>query len=104
MVARAPWHHKSLFSPLSVDWFASFAQGPAGKSAEKAPGSTGGLSGRKGDVFEGGIRVPGIMVWPSHISPGLSTDFPASTADYLPTLTALLGMDGPNVAMDGVNL
>ncbi|MCL6451531.1 MAG: sulfatase-like hydrolase/transferase [Acetobacteraceae bacterium] len=31
------------------------------------PGSTGGLRGRKGSVWEGGLRVPGIIEWPARI-------------------------------------
>jgi len=77
-------------------------QGPEGNN--KAPGSTGGLSGRKGDVTEGGIRVPGLMVWPGNIAAGRFTDYPASSTDYLPTLLALAGVDLPAVDLDGVNL
>ncbi len=56
--------------------------GPEGD--ERAPGSTGGLRGRKRSLFEGGIRVPGLVAWPGRIAPG-RTGFPASTSDYLPT-------------------
>ena len=49
-------------------------------------GSAGGLRGFKQDLFEGGIRVPGIMVWPGTIPAGKTTDTPVITHDYLPTL------------------
>jgi arylsulfatase A-like enzyme len=55
------------------------------------PDSTGHLQGFKGSLFEGGIRVPGIIEWPGKIKPAV-TDFPASTMDIMPTLVDLLGL------------
>jgi len=55
------------------------------------PHSVGGLQGHKGSLYEGGIRVPGIIEWPGHIKP-MVTDFPASTMDIMPTLVDLLGL------------
>lgn len=49
-------------------------------------GSAGGLRGFKQDLYEGGIRVPGFIVWPGTISAGKTTDVPVITHDYLPTL------------------
>ena len=49
-------------------------------------GSAGGLRGFKQDLYEGGIRVPGIIVWPGTIAAGKVTDVPVITHDYLPTL------------------
>lgn len=53
------------------------------------PDACGHLRGNKGQVFEGGIRVPGIVEWPGTIEPGV-TDFPASTMDIMPTIIDLL--------------
>lgn len=53
------------------------------------PDSCGNLRANKGSVFEGGIRVPGIVEWPGHIEPAV-TDNPASTMDIMPTLVELL--------------
>ena len=55
------------------------------------PATTGGLRGFKGSVYEGGLRVPGIIEWPAAIKPG-TTDYPASTMDIFPTLADLLGL------------
>ncbi len=76
--------------------------GPEGDAA--APGSTGGLRGRKRDLYEGGIRVPAILEWPDHIRPGI-TDFPAATSDYLPTILELVGTSlSVDVRLDGQSL
>jgi len=56
------------------------------------PGTVGGLRGHKGSVYEGGLRVPGIIEWPARITTPRVTDFPASTSDLFPTLVDLLGL------------
>ena len=84
-------------------WFTS-DNGPAGK-AGKAPGSAGGLSGRKRGLREGGIRVPGILEWPAVVAPGSRSSVPACTSDYLPTVLATLGLALPDDRpLDGVDL
>lgn len=55
------------------------------------PNAVAGLRGHKGDLFEGGIRVPGIIEWPGRIEPQV-TDYPASTMDIMPTIVDLLGL------------
>ena len=58
-------------------------------------GTTGGLRGQKGDVLEGGIRVPGIIEWPAKWKGGRSVDVPMSTDDLLPTIASLAGAQAP---------
>jgi arylsulfatase A-like enzyme len=58
-------------------------------------GSTGGLRGRKADLYEGGIRVPAIVRWPGHVAPGTETAAPVIGYDLLPTLAALTGAAVP---------
>jgi len=78
--------------------------GPEG-TARKAPGSAGPFRGRKRDLFEGGIRVPGLIEWPARISPGSVTESPAVTSDYLPTILALLEIKMPDARpIDGISL
>ncbi|MDF1800667.1 MAG: arylsulfatase [Planctomycetota bacterium] len=48
--------------------------------------SAGGLRGRKGSVYEGGLRVPMIASWPGRIEPGSTTDHVSAFQDVLPTL------------------
>jgi len=84
-------------------WFCS-DNGPEGHEG-KAPGSAGPLRGRKRSLFEGGIRVPGILEWPARVKPGSQTDVPATTSDYLPTVLDALGLEMPNARpLDGVSL
>ncbi|MFM7133006.1 MAG: sulfatase-like hydrolase/transferase, partial [Planctomycetota bacterium] len=64
--------------------------------------STAGLRGRKGSVFEGGVRVPGIACWPGRIATGRVIDAPAWTVDFRATFSALAG--APTPATDGVDL
>lgn len=57
--------------------------------------SAAGLRGRKGTVYEGGIRVPMIAAWPGHIAPGTTTDHVSAFWDVLPTLADLVGLEVP---------
>lgn len=68
-------------------WFAS-DNGPA----EKSPGSTQGLRGSKGSLFEGGIRVPGIIEWPGVIKQNRVSTYPVTTSDFVPTVVDALGI------------
>lgn len=86
----------------TVVWFCA-DNGPEGNS--KAPGSTGGLRGRKRSLYEGGIRVPGIVCWPGHITPGSRSVVPASTSDCLPTIAAIVGAElDTGRPLDGIDI
>jgi arylsulfatase A-like enzyme len=59
------------------------------------------LRGHKGQVYEGGIRVPAFVNWPGRISPG-KIDSPIGIVDWLPTLSKLAGFEpGPDLKWDG---
>ena len=62
------------------------------------------LRGLKGTMYEGGIRVPGIIEWPARITAPRATDVAAVTSDILPTLAALAGQPVPDRPLDGVDL
>jgi len=84
-------------------WFCS-DNGPEGRDG-KAPGSTGGLRGRKRSLYEGGTRVPAFAVWPGHIQAGVEVRTLACTSDYLPTLAGWLQLPLPTEhRLDGVDL
>ncbi len=66
---------------------------------------TGNLRGRKGQNWEGGIRVPGIFCWPGTIRAGVVSPEPAGVVDILPTVCGLLGLHKPQgVHLDGSDL
>ncbi len=65
--------------------------------------SNGGLRGRKGQLYEGGIRVPMIARWPGTIEAGTTSNLPSAFWDLLPTLTAVAGARTPE-GLDGVSL
>jgi arylsulfatase len=64
--------------------------------------STAGLRGRKGSVWEGGVRVPCIAWWPHEIPRGVTIDDPAWTVDLRATFGALA--DAPTPPSDGRDL
>jgi arylsulfatase A len=53
--------------------------------------SAGSLNGRKGSLYEGGIRVPLIVRWKSHINAGVTSDRVTGFEDWLPTVLELAG-------------
>lgn len=59
----------------------------------RAQGITKGLRGRKRSLYEGGIRVPGIVEWPAKIRAGTQVDVPCFTSDYFPTIASILEID-----------
>lgn len=62
------------------------------------------LRGGKGEVLEGGIRVPLLVRWPGHIATGTTSDVPVVTDDFYPTLLELAGLDViPEQHKDGVS-
>ncbi|WP_158231028.1 sulfatase-like hydrolase/transferase [Rhodopirellula bahusiensis] len=63
------------------------------------------LRGKKGALFEGGHRVPGIFYWKDGIAGGRVEKEPAGVVDLLPTLCGLIGIDKPGgVHLDGSDL
>jgi len=59
-------------------------------------GSTGGLRGRKGESYEGGVRMPFVARWPRRIPTGIACSEPAAFIDMLPTLVRLAGGKVPD--------
>ncbi|MDH4202449.1 MAG: sulfatase-like hydrolase/transferase [Phycisphaerae bacterium] len=75
----------------------------------QTPGITGGFKDRKRSLYEGGVRVPGLLEWPTRIRTARVTDFPSCTSDYLPTIIEVLGytpkeLEGSVKPIDGISL
>ncbi len=77
----------------------------ASDNGPERPGSAGDLRGKKSEVYDGGIRVPGIFYWENRIEAGQLNETPASLVDVLPTLAEACGFELPNDRKyDGTNL
>lgn len=62
--------------------------------SDNGPGSSGSAGpyrGMKGQVFEGGHRVPGVFNWPGTLPAGKICTTPVLTMDMLPTFVAMAG-------------
>ena len=67
-------------------------------------GSTGGR-GNKGQIYEGGLRVPAMFEWPARIPNPMISDIPCNTSDIYPTLLEIVGVRMKNQPhLDGVSL
>jgi arylsulfatase A-like enzyme len=75
-------------------------QCPSGKlTASNAP-----WRGQKGDLYEGGTRVPAIVSWPGRAKPG-KVETPVHITDWLPTFAALTGYKpGRDLKWDGTSI
>ncbi len=63
------------------------------------------LRGRKGQLWEGGIRVPMCMSWPGRIQAGSRITEPVISLDFLPTFVEMAkGQVDPAWKLDGVSL
>jgi len=82
-------------------WFCS-DNGPE----RNTPGETGGFRGRKRSLHEGGIRVPGLLVWPAKVKTARIETRACVTSDYLPTIMDVLAIPRSRVPheLDGESL
>ncbi|GEO06467.1 N-acetylgalactosamine-6-sulfatase [Adhaeribacter aerolatus] len=68
----------------------------------KTFGSAGPFRSSKGDLYEGGIRVPLIARWPGKIAPGKVSPHVSMFSDFLPTMSELIGASNP-AKVDGIS-
>ena len=83
-------------------WFCS----DNGGLPEIKPGTVGEFRGFKGSVYEGGLRVPGIVEWPAVIKTPRITRYPSGTVDIFPTLADITGLPASALLqpIDGLSL
>jgi len=60
--------------------------------------------GWKGQIYEGGIRVPAVIEWPARIRGSRVSDMITVTTDTLPTLCEIVGVPPPPGPLDGISL
>lgn len=80
--------------------------GPEDKKDTASNGSAAHFRGRKRSLYEGGIRVPGLLQWPAKIKKNRVVDMPCGTIDYFPTVMDALGfkIKGQPKPIDGISL
>lgn len=75
------------------------------KEAWRSHGSPGPLRGMKLHLYEGGIRVPGILRWPGRAGPGTTISEPISGVDLLPTICDIVHASPPaRRPLDGASI
>jgi arylsulfatase A-like enzyme len=91
-------------------WFCS-DNGAAENKSEKFGdyggfGSNGPYRDWKGSMYEGGIRVPAVLLYPNRFKMPAVVEMPCNTADMFPTLAAILGdAEAPrSEPQDGINI
>ncbi len=63
------------------------------------------FSGFKGNVFEGGIRVPCIAKWPGRLARGVVSDQPCMTMDFSRSIVRVAGAKPPaDRSFDGIDI
>ncbi|XP_076778288.1 steryl-sulfatase [Arvicanthis niloticus] len=76
-----------------------------GAGGERHGGSNGAFRGGKGNNWEGGVRVPGLVRWPRAVPRGLEVADPTSNMDVFPTVARLAGAELPgDRVIDGRDL
>ena len=79
----------------------------AGPPSQTKPqyGNNPSFRGEKATLFEGGIRVPGMVRWRGRIPASETCDTPVVTMDFTETILAVTGTKRPeNIDSDGMNL
>ena len=82
--------------------FFSSDNGPWQLASIHLAGSTGPFKGSKQEIYEGGVRVPGIFWWPGTIAPEVVSDM-GSVLDLYQTIATILALDTPQT-LDSHNL
>lgn len=66
--------------------------------------SAAGFRGLKGQLYEGGIRVPLIFAWPGRIRENAASTAITANWDLFPTLASLARIDGLPDGLDGIDI
>jgi len=87
------------------DTLVFFSSDNGGMPEKGGAGNNGPLRGTKASLYEGGIRVPALMVWPGRLKPGTMVNEPLHMVDLYPTLLKLAGarLEQP-LPLDGLDM
>lgn len=103
-IDRAVGHLRAQLRELEIAeqtllWFASDNGGRLPEANNRE------LRGEKGELWEGGIRVPSVLEWPGHIEPRISQT-PSAMVDLFPTFLELAGVNPKEkvTPKDGISL
>jgi arylsulfatase A-like enzyme len=78
---------------------------PNGEKFLTSPTSNTPLRGGKATMYEGGIRVPCVIVWPGMTKPGTTSDAVIQSTDFYPTILKQLSIKKPeNYVVDGEDI
>ena len=89
---------------LSDNTLVIFTSDNGGAGYIGIPGVNHPFRGWKITMFEGGLRVPMMIKWPSKIPPGTINDTPVTHIDIMPTIAAAAGTNHDSVTIDGLNI
>lgn len=87
--------------------------GPAGEGGgilqhpgQRQQGSSGLFRGRKGSLYEGGLRVPALLEWPARFREHRKVRTAICTSDYFPTILSAVGHNSRSALppSDGLNI
>jgi arylsulfatase A-like enzyme len=63
------------------------------------------LRGGKGNNWDGGVRVPAVVVWPGKTAAGVRSDALITSTDFYPTLLEMIGREPrPGKVLDGISI
>jgi arylsulfatase A-like enzyme len=112
MIARFDYYIRQLLEQLrkinqtsnTVIFFTSDT-GPAkaGGIDPKFLGSAGPFRGIRGDLYEGGLRVPMIVCWPGKFPAGQVSDFAWASWDF-PTTAMGIALTQPSENIEGISV
>ncbi len=86
-----------------ADYFVSEDHPRGVHSANKDPRTGMEYRGHKGQLYEGGLRIPFVARWPGKIAAGSVSEYLGYFPDVLPTIAAVTGADVP-ADVDGVSI
>jgi N-acetylgalactosamine-6-sulfatase len=101
MLARLDYQVGRVLDAVGDNTLVIFTSDNGGHKAA----NNGELRGMKGDLYEGGIRVPFMARWSKHIPAGQTSDKRGHSNDILPTICAAAGIVPPvDGGFDGTNI